>query len=164
MLLCASTPASHAHARANTRVLVLSCTHSLTPFLSLLRSLSLSLFHSLFRTLGSLFVCLNTCARAHDHAHALSYSRASTSSLSSPRLSSPPSPFFHPPLSLCVLRDVHLNTHTRVCCRLTLHNSTAHETWLEYAAQMLRARLVQYSEDVEGLTIYPHFLARYFSI
>jgi len=37
----------------------------------------------------------------------------------------------------------------------------ADETWLEYAAQMLRARLVQHSEEVEGLTIYPHFLASF---
>ena len=159
--VCAHLHHTHAHVQTHVFVFSHAHTHSLTPLISLLRAVSLSLFRSLVRTLGSLCVCRHTCARSHDHAHALSYSRANASSLSMPRLY-PRFPIH--PLSLCVLRDVHLNTHTRACCRLTLHNSTADETWLEYAAQMLGARLVQYSEEVEGFTTYPHCLARYFSI
>ena len=45
---------------------------------------------------------------------------------------------------------------------LTMHKNTGDAIWLEYVAHMLGTRLVQYSEDIEGVTTYPHCLARYF--
>jgi len=48
------------------------------------------------------------------------------------------------------------------CTSLTMHTNTGDETWLEYVAHVLGARLVQYSEDIDRVTTYLHCLARYF--
>jgi len=45
---------------------------------------------------------------------------------SAPRLSPPPSPFFLPPLSLCVLAHVHINTHTHATHTFSLSHLHMH--------------------------------------